>query len=122
MSNEPTPTDDIIDSRDVLDAIKDLEANEERDPEEQEYLDVLIAFSEAGASASEDWEYGAVCVADAHFEDYARDLAEECAPSREAQQMLSQWPYCHIDWEEAANALKDDYTSIEFDGYTFWTR
>jgi hypothetical protein len=27
----------------------------------------------------------------------------------------------HIDWD-AANALKTDYTSVEFDGVTYWLR
>lgn len=32
------------------------------------------------------------------------------------------WPIRHIDWRAAAEELKDDYTSIEISGRTFWYR
>jgi hypothetical protein len=57
-------------------------------------------------------------ISDAYFEDYARQLAEDvCEMPRDMG-----WPYRHIDWESAANALKIDYSSLEFEGVTYWLR
>lgn len=28
----------------------------------------------------------------------------------------------YIDWKRAAEALQSDYTSVEFDGVTYWVR
>ena len=30
------------------------------------------------------------------------------------------WPYNCIDWDEAAELLQNDYTSIMHDGRVFW--
>jgi hypothetical protein len=32
----------------------------------------------------------------------------------------SHWPFDCIDWTKAADALKQDYKPIEFDGETYW--
>jgi hypothetical protein len=34
----------------------------------------------------------------------------------------AKWPLNHIDWEAAAAELLTDYTSVTFDGVTFWVR
>jgi hypothetical protein len=53
-----------------------------------------------------------------YFETHAQQIAEELGYiKREAQ-----WPYTHIDWEAAARDLQHDYTVIEWDGVTFYTR
>ena len=64
------------------------------------------------------WGYGGMLVLDSHFEDYARELAEETCGIKN----LNQWPFSCIDWEEAANELKHDYMSADADGYTYWMR
>ena len=32
------------------------------------------------------------------------------------------WPQSYIDWDAAADALRIDYSSVEFEGVTFWYR
>ena len=49
---------------------------------------------------------------------YARQLAEDIG----AVNPDALWPYNYIDWEAAADDLKQDYASIEFDGVTYWMR
>ena len=39
-------------------------------------------------------------------EDYAMQLAEDCAGSREELEMQSRWPFNCIDWEQAARELE----------------
>jgi hypothetical protein len=136
--------DDIIDSRDVIARIAELENEKEvldsnyadaltearetdtRDPDPSEYmldeddaaeLAALKALADE-ASGSPDWTYGETLIADHYFIEYAQQLAEDIgAIGRDLA-----WPACHIDWDAAADALKADYTSVDFAGETYWIR
>lgn len=52
------------------------------------------------------------------FEDYARELAEEIG----AIDKNASWPNTCIDWQQAAEELKSDYSSIEWNGTTYLYR
>lgn len=52
------------------------------------------------------------------FEDYARELAEDIGAIPEGLG----WPCTCIDWERAADELKMDYSSIEWNGVTYFYR
>lgn len=67
-----------------------------------------------------DWSYGETLIHESHFADYAEELAKETSDVPSSQ--WSQWPFNCIDWEDAANTLKQDYTSIDFDGQTYYVR
>jgi len=51
-----------------------------------------------------------------HFENYARELANDLYGIGEG------WPFNCIDWDAAADILKFDYRSVEFDGELFYIR
>lgn len=85
-------------------------------PEEADELAKLEAFEQEQGAA--DWRHGETFIADNYFEDYARELAEDIGAIRRHMS----WPYTCIDWEEAADQLKQDYSSVELDGNTFWYR
>lgn len=141
--------EDIIDSRDVVSRIEELRdelagtpfANDSYDadtltrirdetPEEwqaaadnwdEDNIDELIAlvsFVEQGSSAASDWKYGAIFIHDSHFQDYAIQLADEIG----AVSWDARWPANCIDWKEAAAQLKADYTVVEVNGETYYTR
>lgn len=124
-----TPLDDllgdIIDTRDLIARFEELEqdaADEDEDvtldDEERAELEELRAICEEGESSFADWPYGETLVAEDHFEDYARELAEEIgAVDRDAA-----WPNAYIDWTAAANALQQDYTSITIRGTEYYGR
>jgi len=116
---------DIIDSRDVIARIEELESDKEAtedDPEldlfdddDQEELNALTALAVAGEACAADWQHGETLISDNHFEEYAQDMAADIgAISSDAA-----WPACHIDWTAAADALKHDYTPVFFDGDTY---
>lgn len=65
-----------------------------------------------------DWLYGATLIRESYFESYAQELAEDIG----AINSDAQWPTCHIDWKAAAEALKMDYSEVEFDGVTYLIR
>ena len=124
--NTFSKTDDIIDSGDVVARIEELESdlaafNEDTDASHywdddlQTELDVLKALAAEGEGCG-DWGNGELMIRDSYFQDYAQQLAEDCA-------MLPKnltWPCNCIDWEHAAKELKYDYSGIDFDGVTYW--
>lgn len=74
-----------------------------------------------GAGGDEQWEgdwYPGSLIRDSHFEDYAQELAEDIG----AIPSDNKWPCTCIDWEQAARELQQDYSSVEYDGITFWYR
>ena len=115
--HHPTPTDDVIDSRDVIEAIDELEVEEELTDDEAAELVALQLFA-AEASEVSDWQYGEQFIRDDYFEDYARELAEDIG----AIPADAGWPARCIDWAQAARELRMDYTSYTFDGVTYWAR
>lgn len=64
-----------------------------------------------------DWDNGVTFVKDSYFEEFAEDEADQLGLVENKQ-----WPYDCIDWEKAANRLQMDYSSVEFDGETYWYR
>ena len=134
-------THDIIDSRDVIARIEELQdeladlqseayddtnaaaseakqALEEWQDEYGEELQSLEALAKESANYAPDWEYGEALIRDSYFEEYAEELASDIgAINRE-----SNWPNNHIDWEAAARELQQDYTCVEFDGVSYWVR
>lgn len=78
----------------------------------------LLAFREAGSQYTTEWKSGAVLILDTHFTKYAQQLAEDIG----SIERDSQWPASHIDWDAAADELKQDYSEIEVDGHIYWVR
>jgi hypothetical protein len=109
----PTNMDNVIDSRDVIAAVRAFEIDEV-DPEGYASL---RALNDQGWDTTDEWGYGATMVRDTYFVHYAKELAEECGV-----EPLTTWPHYCIDWQRAAAELRMDYTPIEFDGVTYWVR
>lgn len=114
---------DILNSRNLIKRQEELQA--ERDALVQalaewdaEYMEELSAIDSLGTAGISDWQFGATLINDDDFTEYAQDLAEDIgAINKDAG-----WPTGYIDWSAAADALKSDYTAVEFLGNTFWVR
>src|SRR2546425_11935801 len=117
MCNAPSNSDDVIDSRDIIERIELLDGLDDRDELEASELAALKALEEE-SSGSPDWKHGETLIRDSYFEDYTQQLAEDCGMLKDA----TSWPLTCIDWDEAADLLKQDYFSVEFDGVTYWIR
>ena len=87
-----------------------------------EFLFIFNVLHElAGAGGDEQWRgywYPVTLIADYYFEQYARELAEDCGLTDKP----SGWPYYCIDWEYAARELKNDYSSTDVGHLTYWYR
>jgi chromosome segregation ATPase len=157
-TDEISNNQDVIDSRDIIARIEELESEqtdlqdtleeakeelESLDEEEtnQKRMEMESAAREAEQALKEfnddygeelkvlksiadecegygDWSYGEILINEEHFEDYARELAEDIG----AIPKDSKWPCTCIDWEQAAEELKADYTSVDFNGTTYYMR
>lgn len=116
---------DLMDSRDIIERLEELremresvESSGKVYEDEDLELSVLEELNTSGENATSDWVHGATLIRDDYFEDYARQLAEDLG----AIDADAAWPACHIDWEAAATSLQMDYTSLEFEGVTYWVR
>lgn len=101
----------------LSEGLKDLKDSGYDGSDESKELGALEALAEE-ANGSPDWQYGEGLIRDSHFEDYARQLAEDVG----AMPDDARWPCTCIDWEKAADELKMDYTSVSFDGVDYWIR
>lgn len=112
---------DSLDGMDQAEKWPDDAPDIEDDPDAQDIVKTFLKLrdlDEEGGNYSSDWRYGSTCIADDYFATYAEEFASDIgAISREEQ-----WPLQHIDWDAAADALKADYTAIEFDGSRYWVR
>lgn len=118
-STEIRNTDDVIDSRDVIERISDLE-DEMPDLDESEYqeLQTLRKLQEDAENYSPDWHYGETLIRDSYFRQYAQELAEDCGMINDC----GSWPNYCIDWDRAARELKVDYAEVDFGGVSYWIR
>jgi hypothetical protein len=128
------PWDEIVDTRDVLTrhdelvALRDSEDVTDRDEfedcaDEFALLEALIVDLNDCCSG---WADGESLIRDSYFKDYARELHEDTADPDVAK-IMDQWPYHHIDWDDAADELRQDYTAVEIPGghfgpVTYWIR
>lgn len=144
-------SDDIIDSRDVLERIKELEGEyvsdddlrlldrevegstdtfDDLDDEElkkladdgtseaEELITLRALEEEIDNNAGENCSDGVTLIRDSYFIQYAEQLADDIG----AIDSNAGWPLNCIDWEKAADELKSDYTSIDYDGAEYWVR
>lgn len=122
MNKAISNLDDTIDSRDVIARIEELEEMLNEDvglssDECSEYW-ALIELRDEASDYSSDWQYGVQLIRDSYFKTYAMELAEEIG----AIDSNATWPNTCIDWDKAAWELRMDYSSVEFDGATYWVR
>ena len=138
-----TNQDDVIDSRDVIARIEDLE-DELRDLEDAaddaaddsaraaeitaeihawrtgedgQELAALQALAAEAADYADDWRHGATLISLEYWPTYAQELVEDVGDL--PRNIPS---YIVIDWEATAGNLKVDYTEVDFDGVTYLVR
>lgn len=148
MRNEPiTNMADVLDSRDIIERIETLSSQTapcpgcaeagaletrdhcatcggegeipDLDEDEAEELASLRTLAEQGKGYG-DWAYGETLIRYSYFETYAEEFAEDIGDM--SSKAAQAWPFRHIDWEAAADELKQDYTSLDFDGVEYWMR
>jgi len=117
MSTEISNSDYTIEADALRRAIAELADSIKADPTDlssAKELQILVNLMDDADRSSGDRNQF-VLIADARFVDYAREYASDLGPTEG-------WPYDHIDWDKAADALKQDYKQVDYDGETYWVR
>ena len=136
-------TDDVIDSRDVIERVEELESElaelgenidlAEDDEERKEAREALRDWNDnnldelkslgdlcaEGEGATSEWSDGTPLINDNYFTEYTEELCKDIGA------IPSDLPWYisnHIDWDGVAREIQIDYSSIDFDGTTFWIR
>ena len=143
-------SDDVIDSRDIISRIEELyddlhdyysdyvlECEEDKTDggsfddwldledcyrdEKDEYL--ILAKLASEASDSPDWTYGETLIHEDYFTKYTEELIDDCYELPKEMQS-GNWPWRHItiDYDAAADDLKQDYFTVNYDGQIYYIR
>ena len=125
MTERITNSEAVIDSRDIIERIEELEAEfflnfpqnsfigwAEYDTKE---LDTLRAL--AAECDSEEWSYGIQLIRYSYWVEYVEELLYDCG---ELPRTIPD--YIVIDWEATANAIAYDYSIVDFDGVDYYLR
>lgn len=132
----------VIDSRDVIARIAELEDerqlaaehntsetlwtaedgttfpdNGDWDEAKEDEFNQLKSLADE-ASGSPDWKHGETLISEDYFTEYAQELAEDIGAIKSDMG----WPCNCIDWDEAADQLKQDYMAVEFGSVTYYIR
>ena len=106
-------SDDVIDSRDILDYIKKHEDDEDFKEEVEALQKVVKEYCDNYKDGLADLEFGITFFRDSYFEEYMLDYFLEVNQVDEAL-------LCYIDIEAFARDQQYDYNSIDFDGVDYW--
>ena len=128
-----TNQDDVIDSRDIISRIEELEVvkadfidacdNSLRDVQELSWdnsddareLDILLRIHSDGEDYSSDWKYGETLIAESYFNEYMDEMLEDMG---ELPESLPSYITFTVDYD----MLKMDYTEVDFDGSVYYIR
>ena len=106
-SEEEELKDNRAQALDALEAFNNSEEGQE--------LIALIALAEQGEDYAPDWKYGAQLIREDHFETAMDEMLEDCGDiPRDLPSCLT----ITVDYD----ALKQDYTELDFDGQTYYIR
>lgn len=127
MTTQITNSDDIIDSRDIIERIEQLDGRQfDHNDLTQVELEELAALKALAAECEQyasDWQYGEQLIRRSYFEQYISDLIDECYELPKNINCGS-WPYNHLsfDIEAAAIEAEQDYTEVSFGGVEYLIR
>ena len=123
-------TADIIDVRDIIARVEELESSIEdgaaetaaEERAEAQELNTLTAILDdlKGYGGDEQWRgdwYPVTLINERHWVDYVQELLEDCGT---IPRDLPHW--VHIDWEATAREVKVDYSEVTIDGVTYFYR
>ena len=126
-TTEINNSQEVIDSRDVIKRIEELEdliSNNKELPkkkredltEEERELKVLNDLAEE-SNGSPDWECGETLIRESFFTEYVEEMLVDIGD------LPKEIPhYIVIDWEATAENIKTDYTTVDFDGIDYLIR
>lgn len=122
--------EDVIDVRDIMARVEELEDERDNTPDEDaaqwelsdesKELAALESILEdlKGCGGDEQWRgdwYPVTLIRESYFTDYTEELVCDCYDVKLPD-------FVHVDWEATAREVKIDYSTVEIDGVTFFYR
>lgn len=109
---------DYLDSRNLEEELNELlEAKENKEDYDEERLKALEELKEECEHYG--WNDGIIFIPESEWEDYCEEFAYDCGYlDRHNNNPLS---YC-IDWSQWAESMTQDYSTVDFDGDTYYWR
>ena len=115
---EITNQDKIIDSRDIIARIDELEDTYD-DLNQLEMAELVTLKGLADDATCDAWEDGEVLVNENYFTEYCKELCEDIGA---VPKELSWYIENNIDWDGVACDIRVDYMAVDFDGEAYFIR
>jgi len=117
-----TNADYVIDSREIISRIEELQKQDELDSDEAAELKILEALA-AECEGYGDWVHGTTLINKLDFTEYIKYLINSSYDMPSGLHS-GEWPYRHLtlDYDAAAEEAKADYAEVDFDGQVFLIR
>lgn len=116
-------TSDLVDRRqEILDILEDEQELEAYSLNEIDWMKEELTEINAVENEVTDFIYGETLIHEDSFIEYAQQFAEDVIEGFYEHQKESSWPYNYIDWDAAADALKEDYITVEYQDETYYVR
>lgn len=126
----PTITNaaDVIDSRDIIERLEELEALHTSSNgyfKETDDLAEYLALSKLAEQCADapDWKYGETLIRRSYWVKYIEQLIDDCYEMPK-ELKSGDWPWRHVkvDYKAAADEAEVDYISVYFDGVEYLIR
>ena len=106
-----TNSDDVIDSRDILDYIEKYKNDKDFEDEVKALQSIVKQY--AYSDCIRDFEFGVTFIRDSYFEDYMWDFFFGYNQVDEAVEV-------YIDIKTLASHQQANYDAVDFDGVHYW--
>lgn len=132
MSSDTSNMADIIDSRDIIERLEELNdvmAQLPEDPSEEDLstadIDIdeyeewkrLKALAEECEGLTSEWKDGATLIRYSYWTDHVQSECEELG------YISRDFPWwIEIDWERTASNVAQDYSTVDYDGIEYYIR
>lgn len=117
-------------SPEQISKIKDKNENPDEEISDEEFIwewqdegaasdgDELLQLIQLRDEIGSPWNDGVYLISEDNFTEHAEQMAEDIG----AIERSASWPCNHIDWNRAAEDLKCDYSTVDYDGETYYYR
>lgn len=123
---------DIDSIQDEIDSLEEDRQQDQDDGESEKNQDQIASLTDSLTIAQEElepiqklWDQiegfeDETLIREDEFTDYAEEMARDVCGLTSDQ--MNSWPLTSINWDDAADDLKQDYEEVDFDGITYLIR
>ena len=121
ISLEELSSQDVIDSRDLVELLVKLEQGYDHDEEVRELIKTLHEIRNECENCG--WTYGIGFIRDSYWVEYCKEFAADVGfARRDGNGECCNPLYSCIDWDKWAEMMRQDYQSIDIGGVEYYWR